>query len=329
MILVSPSLEILLLHRVHTSSAFPSAHVFPGGNIDEGDGSIPEEGIERHQDCQAYRVGALRELFEESGILLAFRDEQRKQWLSVPQKVREEGRRLVHSGTSSFREWLQQQSSNAVLDTANLIPFTHWITPAGMARRFTTQMYLYFLPRTASAFNEVGVQNERTLAQASDFIPSSDGNVENAAATFASPRRWLDLCRSYEIILPPPQFLLLHLIAQILDDQGLESKERIQRLKEFVLSTPENRSLPWSKRSISPYVLTLQPREDGRVVMGLDKPGPEIEELGKALPDGEVERVLLVKFAKDGPRDLEIQWRRDFTEKGRGHQQQNGPRGKL
>lgn len=49
-------------------------------------------------------------------------------------------------------------------------------------------------------------------------------------------------------------------------------------------------------------------KEDGRAVLGLDKPGPELEGSGR---NGERERVVLVDFAKTGPRKVEVVWRKD------------------
>lgn len=68
-------------------------------------------------------------------------------------------------------------------------------------------------------------------------------------------------------------------------------------------------SPPYSEKCISPYVLALPHRRcDGRVVLGLDKPGLELEEYGL---QGDSERVVLVKWSKEGPRELEVRWRRD------------------
>lgn len=328
MILVSPSLEILLLHRVQTSSSFPSAHVFPGGNIDKQDGYIPEDGIKRHQDNQAYRVGALRELFEESGILLARQhvQSQSQQLLSLPQSTREEGRKLVHSNKTSFQDWLNQQNHNAVLDTDTLIPFSHWITPPHIPKRFTTQMYLYILPISEASDSEA---TEPTLlttpaptSEASSFTATSDGGLENTAATFSPASTWLQLAQSGSIILFPPQFLLLHLMSQFLDNQALPPTERVTQLKDFASQKQEN-GVSWSEMCISPYALAMQKtRADGKQVLALDKPGLEVELVGKREGKGvglrgDKERVVLVRFSKEGPRQVEVRWRREVLEEGR------------
>jgi 8-oxo-dGTP pyrophosphatase MutT (NUDIX family) len=326
---VSPSFEILLLHRVQTSSSFPSAHVFPGGNVDKQDGHIPEGGVERHQDNQAYRVGALRELFEESGILLARQDGERNDLISIPQTAREEGRKLVHSDRTSLQAWLSRQNPDAVLDTDGLIPFSHWITPSNIPRRFTTQMYLYILPSkdpdsTPEAAEPPTTSHKKdtnpnilTTNPTADFTPTSDGSLENTAATFSRASTWLTLAQSGTIILFPPQFLLLHLIARFLDHPSYPPQQRIQQLLSFIHQqpNPDDGTPPWSHKYISPYALTLaHPREDGKVVLALDKPGPEVEGFGLK---GDGERVVLVKWRKEGPRELEVRMKREVLEEGR------------
>lgn len=115
-ILVSPKNEVLLLHRVHTSSSFASAHVFPGGNLSSQDGPIPPpEDHAVHDDAPAYRRAAIRELFEESGILLA-KDRDSGKMLVVNEETREQGRRLIHQNKLSFSDWLKQQHATAEPD---------------------------------------------------------------------------------------------------------------------------------------------------------------------------------------------------------------------
>lgn len=113
-VLLSPSNEILLLHRVKTSSSFASAHVFPGGNVDPfHDGDVPAEGNpDKHRDGPAYRLCAIRETFEESGILLAKKDGKLVQ---IPEKEREEARKQIHARKVKFGDWLK--SIGATADT--------------------------------------------------------------------------------------------------------------------------------------------------------------------------------------------------------------------
>ena len=107
-LLLSPTNKVLLLHRVRTSSAFPSAHVFPGGNLSSfHEGPIPDvDSPSRHVDGDAYRLAAVRETFEESGILLARRREGDRGSLNMPSEVMEDGRKKVHSEQVKFQEWV-------------------------------------------------------------------------------------------------------------------------------------------------------------------------------------------------------------------------------
>lgn len=117
-ILISPQNQVLLLHRVKTSSSFPSAHVFPGGNVSvmhDGELPLPEDPL-RHQDIEQYRLAAIRETFEESGILLA-KNNGFGRLIEVSEEERIEGRRLVHSGEVEFKKWLSGKGGRADIGT--------------------------------------------------------------------------------------------------------------------------------------------------------------------------------------------------------------------
>lgn len=113
-LLLSPSNEILLLHRVKTSTSYASAHVFPGGNLDPfHEGPLPEPASpERHRDGPAYRMGAIRETFEETGILLASRDGA---LVNLPLHERDKARKEIHENKVKFGDFLD--SIGAVADT--------------------------------------------------------------------------------------------------------------------------------------------------------------------------------------------------------------------
>lgn len=114
--MISPDNEVLLLHRVKDSSSFPSAHVFPGGNLSEQDGKIPAVGsYQRHFENGAYRRAAIRELFEESGVLLA-RNSETKEMINVPHLERERGRNAIHAREIEFQDWLKNQDQHAEPD---------------------------------------------------------------------------------------------------------------------------------------------------------------------------------------------------------------------
>lgn len=102
--------ELLLLHRVKTSSAFPSAHVFPGGTLSDYHETVPPLGSgERHYDGPAYRLAAIRETFEESGILLA-RQKGSKDGplIHLSAGAIDAARKAIHGDKVRFTDWLDQ-----------------------------------------------------------------------------------------------------------------------------------------------------------------------------------------------------------------------------
>ena len=70
---------------------------------------------------------------------------------------------------------------------------------------------------------------------------------------------------------------------------------------------------PWTEKCISPIGL-LWKQADGRAALGLDKPGPELEGSGRR---GDDERVVLVQFRKEGPRKVEVAWKKDVFKEER------------
>ncbi|GME22611.1 hypothetical protein GTA08_BOTSDO11716 [Neofusicoccum parvum] len=318
-LLVSPTNEVLLLHRVQTSSSFPSAHVFPGGNCDAlHDGAVPAPGdAARHRDGAAYRRAGVRECFEESGILLARRSggeggaesggagRGSAPLLHVEREERERARREVHAGERPFGDVLRAWGAAADLD--GLVPFTRWITPANVPKRFTTQMYLYFMPLPPSA---AAAEAEDGLPREEEAVipaPTSDGGIEHTAARFLPPAAWTRLARDGEIILFPPQFFLLHLVSQHLAPAAADGSplptEALQRQRDSLLEFV--REGGWGDKVISPS-MSARRKSDGRIVLGLDKPGPELEGSGR---EGVRDYVVLVDFRKEGPRRVEVRLR--------------------
>ncbi|KAL6237383.1 hypothetical protein BDW75DRAFT_204026 [Aspergillus navahoensis] len=307
-VLISPKNEILLLHRVKTSTSFASAHVFPGGNLSLQDGQCPPPGDpKRHEDASWYRNAAVRELFEESGILLA-KIQGSGKMLAVGEEEREKGRCEIHQKQTTFSEWLKKQNASAVPDIDNLIPFTRWITPTNVPKRYTTQMYLYFLPlpldSEKSVLSEIPAEGEREEIQ----IPTSDGGVEIAEAQFLPASDWLGKATRGEIILFPPQFVLLNLAAQFLDKEPRTvAPDELQRRRTQLIDFAHSGSPPWTEKCISPKVGKFA--EDGRAVLTLEHPGPELEGTDRR---GESERVVLVRFQDGSARELRLAWKKDI-----------------
>lgn len=203
---------------------------------------------------------------------------------------------------------LATQPSSPWLHTDKLIPFTRWITPTNVPKRYTTQMYLYFLPLPLESekplLNEIPAEGEKEEIQ----VPTSDGGVEVTEARFLPASEWLRMARAGEIILFPPQFLLLHLVAEFLDQSPRAPGvvEELKRHREGLVEFVHSGQPPWTDKCISPKMLKMA--EDGRAVLALDHPGPELKGTGRR---GEADRVVKVKFKQGSARELELQWKKD------------------
>lgn len=76
--------------------------------------------MKRHEDAPWYRNAALRELFEESGILLA-KDKSSQKMLAVREEEREKGRREIHQKRTTFSDWLKRQDTAAAPDIGTFL----------------------------------------------------------------------------------------------------------------------------------------------------------------------------------------------------------------
>jgi 8-oxo-dGTP pyrophosphatase MutT (NUDIX family) len=97
--------------------------VFPGGNFD------------KKQDA-SLGITAIRETFEESGLLLT--SSSSNSGKVVPEHVLDEARRNIHEQRLLFNTFLNEHE--LIADTALLLPFTQWITPANVLRYATVTM---------------------------------------------------------------------------------------------------------------------------------------------------------------------------------------------
>lgn len=161
-----------------------------------------------------------------------------------------------------------------------LIPFTKWITPKAMPRRFEAHMFLYFLPD-----NHLSTTAEEKTQQ----LPTGDGGIEILSTRFITPHAALEAARKDEIVFFPPQFYLISALLPFLEDSaGLEdhvAKLKRKRLIKFAQGE-------FGKMTVEPHPLKQLP--DGRVIMGLG-------------PNGDQENVVIIQLAKKGePRGLEL-----------------------
>jgi 8-oxo-dGTP pyrophosphatase MutT (NUDIX family) len=138
-----------MIKRPETMRFLPGYHVFPGGVMDESDQDpryiarcAPVRAEQNPAGIPlAYWITALRETFEEAGILLAY---DRVGRLVNPEQVQQE-RELLLKDEVSFYDVLEQ--ADLQLATDRLRYFGHRITPRKLSkRRFETRFFLTVLP---------------------------------------------------------------------------------------------------------------------------------------------------------------------------------------
>jgi len=150
------------------TGTFSSALVFPGGKVGGRDGA-PEtlaccdgtEGLGASD--AAHRVGAIREAFEEAGILLARRGSA--PLLNSDVEALAEERLALAADALAIDRFLKDWGLRLALDA--LVPFAHWITPAAMRRRFDTHFFVALAP-----VGQAGVHAGGELVSSGWFAPA-------------------------------------------------------------------------------------------------------------------------------------------------------------
>ncbi|XP_038052563.1 nucleoside diphosphate-linked moiety X motif 19-like isoform X2 [Patiria miniata] len=221
--------KVLMLQRTHHSSFFAGAQVFPGGGIDEADYSpkwmelFAEVGIRIPQDFGpmvskqherppmiaadrgspvpsdiAFRICAIRETFEESGVLLlkqfshchpatdSMPSVQQNNSSSTPDisvETSKEWRHRVHNNAAEFLEMCRELRS--LPDVWSLAEWSDWLTPSDMRRkRYDTMFYLCCMDTQPSALHD---------------------DKETIQLQWVTPSQSLAQYSEGEFFLPPPQ----------------------------------------------------------------------------------------------------------------------------
>ena len=170
-------------------------------------------------------------------------------------------------------------------------------------------MYIYFLPLTQTSANNISTK-------AVIPVPTSDGGLEHTAALFSSCQEWLEQATRNDIILFPPQYYLMYLLSPFLDvsSSKIPLTDELQKQRdgvlEFLKGDGDGKGVRWADKVMSPVGLLMR-KSDGRSVLGLEKPGPELKDSGRR---GDEKRVVLVNFNKEGPRNVEVRLRKDVLD---------------
>jgi 8-oxo-dGTP pyrophosphatase MutT (NUDIX family) len=189
-------LEVFMLKRNLNSDFVGGAYVFPGGAVDPGDREVDLEPVcEGRSDADAsarlgidsgglaYWVAAIRESFEEAGVLLAYDGHGKvvdlddvagiERWAAHRAAVDRGERRLV--------EVCRSEGLRLAVDAMHY--FAHWITPVGPPRRYDTRFFV-----TAAPANQTPLHDDHEVI-ANEWVRPRDGlaRVEAGELTMMPP----------------------------------------------------------------------------------------------------------------------------------------------
>jgi glyoxylase-like metal-dependent hydrolase (beta-lactamase superfamily II)/8-oxo-dGTP pyrophosphatase MutT (NUDIX family) len=128
--------EVLLVRRGVERRFAGGFHAFPGGKLDPEDAAIPVAGASGEE--AALVACAVRELFEETGILLARGAER------FPPAERAQDRRALLDGALPFGDLLARRG--LALDGGVLAATSRWVTPEHVPLRFDARLFVAALP---------------------------------------------------------------------------------------------------------------------------------------------------------------------------------------
>jgi 8-oxo-dGTP pyrophosphatase MutT (NUDIX family) len=159
-------MEVLMLRRNARSTWVGGVHLFPGGAVDAEDGGEAIAPWCRGRDDneasrllgvaeggRSFFVAAVRECFEEAGILLGLVDGSPLSLTDPTAAGRfAEHRRRLNAGLLSLADICAAEALS--LDLGRLAYFSHWITPEGSPRRYDTRFFVGVVPEDQEALHD-------------------------------------------------------------------------------------------------------------------------------------------------------------------------------
>ena len=138
-------LEVFMVVRHHAIDFASGALVFPGGRVEDSDHALAVQLGVPDPASAAFQLAAIRETFEECGVLLA-----RPAFCPVLigaetlRRVEDEHRAALNAGKIAFGTILAAHGLEPAADL--LVHYAHWITPANQPKRYDTQFFLAEAP---------------------------------------------------------------------------------------------------------------------------------------------------------------------------------------
>jgi 8-oxo-dGTP pyrophosphatase MutT (NUDIX family) len=229
--------EVLLLERHSRSQFLPDAYVFPGGRVDDEDQALAERvsGVTAAQAsaalptvaaelAQGFFVAAIRETFEEAGILLA-RRRGRRELLSAAESAGLARHRLgIQAGDASFRDLVIAEDLELAADL--LAVHAHWVTPEDSPRRFDTIFFAAETPPGQEALHDgVELTDHVWLRPEQGLSEYRAGGRHMILPTWANLETLLGFARARDVLAASRQRSLVPILPVIRERGG---KRRIE-----------------------------------------------------------------------------------------------------
>jgi glyoxylase-like metal-dependent hydrolase (beta-lactamase superfamily II)/8-oxo-dGTP pyrophosphatase MutT (NUDIX family) len=223
-------MEVLMLQRTHQAAFLPGGYVFPGGAVDASDADpyfqalLTSPGLHEanrlmNLDLEAgglaFWIAAVRECFEEAGLLLVA-DQVGRSSLQQSQPDAERLSMLrgqLVAGDRTMADICRDLGMQPALD--RLAYFGHWITPVGLPRRFDTRFFLCLAPEGQAA---------------------SHDNAETIGYTWVRPTEALERYRSGELIMMFATEKTLELLSGFTDARA--AMEHVRAIRSVIKHEP-------------------------------------------------------------------------------------------
>ena len=221
--------EFLLMRRGRNQAFMGGAFVFPGGSLDESDlnpelaacvagfsATDAKRLLQENDLPEAVAFGlfmaAIRETFEEAGVLLA-RGERGGRFNPAASETAarlDACRRELHEQRLTLAELAHRE--NLLFAPDLLIPYAHWITPEIEGRRFDARFFLALLPE-----GQIPVHDRMELTE-SRWLDSATALAEHAAG---------------RIVLMPPTLKTVEELLGFSDTESLFSAARARQIRSI------------------------------------------------------------------------------------------------
>ena len=184
-------LEVFMLRRTKSAAFAGGMYVFPGGKVDPADGQVDE----------AFLVAAIRECYEEAGVLLAVDADGRTVDDGHPALAHRDG---VYDGSVDMRALAAAHGLRLATDALAWV--SHWITPKGeTTRRFDTRFFVAASPVRQNSHHD---------------------DNETVASMWVRPADALERLAAGELQLMPPTIVNLRFLGEHADVDSAMSAAR-------------------------------------------------------------------------------------------------------